>query len=60
MLQRQVRALHLEDHVVFYDRYVDLPELLEYLGACDIYVTPYQAQEQIVKRRLAGPVAPPG
>ena len=36
MLQRQVRALHLEDHVLFYDRYVDLPELLEYLGACAI------------------------
>jgi len=52
-LQRQVRALHLEDHVVFYDRYVDLPELLEYLGACDIYVTPYQAQEQIVSGTLA-------
>jgi len=52
-LQGQVRVLHLEDHVVFYDRYVERQELLEFLGACDIYVTPYQAQEQIVSGTLA-------
>jgi glycosyltransferase involved in cell wall biosynthesis len=52
-LQRQVRALHLEDHVLFYDRYVERHELLEFLGACDIYVTPYQAHEQIVSGTLA-------
>ena len=52
-LQRQVHALHLEDYVLFYDRYVERHELLEFLGACDIYVTPYQAQAQIVSGTLA-------
>jgi glycosyltransferase involved in cell wall biosynthesis len=52
-LQRRVRVLGLEDHVIFYDRYVTTGELLEFIGACDIYVTPYQAKEQIVSGTLA-------
>lgn len=52
-LQRRVRELKLEDHVIFYDRYVELSELLEFIGACDIYVTPYQSREQIVSGTLA-------
>jgi hypothetical protein len=45
--------LGLENHVVFHDRYVELSELLEFIGACDIYVTPYQSKEQIVSGTLA-------
>lgn len=52
-LQRRVRELKLEDHVIFYDRYVEQGELLEFISACDIYVTPYQAKEQIVSGTLA-------
>lgn len=52
-LRRRVRELGLEDHVMFYDRYVDLAELLEFIGACDIYVTPYKAMDQIVSGTLA-------
>jgi glycosyltransferase involved in cell wall biosynthesis len=52
-LQRRVRALNLEDYVIFYNRYVDLSELCEFIGACDIYVTPYQSKEQIVSGTLA-------
>jgi glycosyltransferase involved in cell wall biosynthesis len=52
-LQRRARELKLEDHVIFYDRYVTAGELLEFIGACDIYVTPYQSREQIVSGTLA-------
>ena len=52
-LQRRVRSLGLEDHVIFYDRYVELSELLEFIGASDIYITPYQSRDQIVSGTLA-------
>jgi glycosyltransferase involved in cell wall biosynthesis len=52
-LQRRVRELGLEDNVIFYDRYVDFQELCEFIGACDIYVTPYQSKDQIVSGTLA-------
>lgn len=52
-LRRRVRELGLEEHVMFHDRYVELAELLEFLGACDIYVTPYKAMDQIVSGTLA-------
>ncbi len=56
-LQRRVRELRLEDHVIFHDRYVEQDELLEFIGACDIYVTPYRSREQIVSGTLAYAVA---
>ncbi|PYP82969.1 MAG: glycosyl transferase family 1 [Blastocatellia bacterium AA13] len=52
-LHRRVRELGLTEHVIFYDRYVALDALLEFIGACDIYVTPYQSKEQIVSGTLA-------
>ncbi len=52
-LGRRVRTLGLENHVIFYDRYVDFNELCEFIGACDIYVTPYQSKDQIVSGTLA-------
>jgi glycosyltransferase involved in cell wall biosynthesis len=52
-LQRRVRELGLEDHVIFHDRYVALSELIEFIGACDIYVTPYQSKEQMTSGTLA-------
>lgn len=52
-LQSRVRALGLEDHVVFHDQFVELEELLEFIGACDIYVSPYKSKEQIVSGTLA-------
>ncbi|NWG14705.1 MAG: glycosyltransferase, partial [Acidobacteria bacterium] len=52
-LQRLVRDLKLEEHVIFYDRYVEFDELLELIGACDVYVTPYRSREQIVSGTLA-------
>lgn len=52
-LQRLARTLGVEDHVVFYDRFVDLGELLAFIGAADVYVTPYVNREQIVSGTLA-------
>jgi hypothetical protein len=52
-LQRLVRDLDVGDHVIFHERYVELTELCEFLGAADVYVTPYLNEEQIVSGTLA-------
>lgn len=52
-LERRVRELGLDDNVIFYDRYVSSSELTKFIGACDIYVTPYQSRDQIVSGTLA-------
>ncbi|NOZ86859.1 MAG: glycosyltransferase [Deltaproteobacteria bacterium] len=46
-LQRRVRELGLEKHVLFQPRFMEVEEILEYLGATDIFVTPYLEKEQI-------------
>jgi glycosyltransferase involved in cell wall biosynthesis len=52
-LQQRVRDLNLDQHVVFQNRFVELSELCEYLGAADMYVTPYLQAQQIVSGTLA-------
>jgi glycosyltransferase involved in cell wall biosynthesis len=52
-LQRTVRKLGLERNVLFYPEFVELSELLEYLGASDIFVTPYLYMEQITSGALS-------
>ncbi|MCK4389789.1 MAG: glycosyltransferase family 4 protein [Desulfobacterales bacterium] len=52
-LQRRARDLGVERHVIFHNRFVDLKELCEFIGAADIYVTPYLNKEQIVSGSLA-------
>jgi glycosyltransferase involved in cell wall biosynthesis len=52
-LQRRIRELGLENHVLFHPRFVELDELLEYLGATDIFVTPYLYMQQITSGALA-------
>lgn len=52
-LKRTARDLGVEDNVVFYDRFLSLEELCEFLAACDIYVTPYLDPRQIVSGTLA-------
>jgi glycosyltransferase involved in cell wall biosynthesis len=52
-LQRRVRDLGMEDHVLFHPRFVELDELLEYLGAADICVSPYLNLEQITSGALS-------
>jgi glycosyltransferase involved in cell wall biosynthesis len=52
-LQRMVRELGLERNVVFHNRFVDSEELFAFLGAADVYVTPYLNKEQLTSGTLA-------
>jgi len=52
-LQRLARELGVERHVIFHNRFVRLEELMEFIGAADIYLTPYLNPEQIVSGTLA-------
>ena len=53
MLERLAREIGVADNVIFYNRFVSLPELLEFIGAADIYITPYLNPAQIVSGALA-------
>ncbi|RMG47116.1 MAG: glycosyltransferase [Acidobacteria bacterium] len=52
-LQRLARARGVERNVVFHNRFVSLDELIEFIGAADIYITPYLNREQIVSGTLS-------
>jgi len=52
-LKRKARELGVEENVVFYDRFVTLEELTQFLASCDIYVSPYLDKDQIVSGTLA-------
>ncbi|HPO85276.1 MAG TPA: glycosyltransferase family 4 protein [Candidatus Hydrogenedentes bacterium] len=52
-LERQVRRLGMEEHVMFVNRYVTTQELCEFIGAADIYLTPYLNEAQITSGTLA-------
>ncbi|MGD8414037.1 MAG: glycosyltransferase family 4 protein [Candidatus Latescibacterota bacterium] len=52
-LQRRVRELGMEEHVLFHPRFVELDELLEYIGATDIFIAPYLNLDQITSGALS-------
>jgi glycosyltransferase involved in cell wall biosynthesis len=52
-LQRLARDLGVESHVIFYNRFVSLEELIQFISAADIYVTPYLSAAQITSGTLA-------
>jgi glycosyltransferase involved in cell wall biosynthesis len=52
-LRRLARDLGVEAQVVFHNRFVEHQELMEFLGAADIYISPYQNEAQITSGTLA-------
>ncbi|HET9473898.1 MAG TPA: glycosyltransferase family 4 protein [Steroidobacteraceae bacterium] len=52
-LVARVRARGVEKHVVFLDRFVDEPTLLDFISMCDVYVTPYLNESQMTSGTLA-------
>ncbi|RFU95721.1 glycosyltransferase [Sphaerochaeta halotolerans] len=52
-LQRKARDLGVSNNILFDDRFVSLPELLEFMGAADVYISPYLNKEQITSGTLA-------
>ena len=52
-LQWLAQEKGVEGQVIFYNRFVSLQELVEFIGATDIYITPYLNPAQIVSGTLA-------
>jgi glycosyltransferase involved in cell wall biosynthesis len=52
-LKQLATDLGVANNVRFYNQFVELDDLLEYLGATDIYVTPYLNEAQITSGTLS-------
>jgi glycosyltransferase involved in cell wall biosynthesis len=52
-LERLAEDLGVKASVIFYNRFVELEELQEFIGAADIYITPYLNEAQIVSGTLS-------
>jgi glycosyltransferase involved in cell wall biosynthesis len=52
-LERLAKRNKIQKNVIFYNRFVEIDELKEFIGATDLYVTPYLNEEQITSGALA-------
>ena len=52
-LQNLAKELGVEANVIFHNRFVSPQELVELIGAADIYITPYKHKSQVVSGTLA-------
>lgn len=52
-LQQLATDLGVDAHVMFHNRFVELTQLCEFLGAADLYITPYLNEAQIVSGTLS-------
>ena len=52
-LESIVKKNKIENHVIFHNRFVELKELTEFIGAADLYITPYLDEAQITSGTLA-------
>ena len=52
-LARLAKDLGVQRHVVFFNRFVAPEELMRFIGAADIYLTPYLTESQITSGTLA-------
>jgi glycosyltransferase involved in cell wall biosynthesis len=55
--REELQALAIEcgvsSHVIFNNRFVSTEEMIEHVGAADIYITPYRQEAQVVSGTLA-------
>jgi glycosyltransferase involved in cell wall biosynthesis len=52
-LQDLAKDIGVESSVIFHDRFVTPEEMVEFIGAADIYITPYRHEAQVVSGTLA-------
>ncbi len=52
-LEILARKNKIEKNVIFYNQFVDLENLKEFIGAADLYITPYLNEAQITSGTLA-------
>lgn len=52
-LQRRAKELGVANNIEFVNKFLELEELVEFLGAADVYVTPYLNEAQITSGTLA-------
>ena len=52
-LTTRVKELGIQDHVVFFNQFVDQSTLLDFISMCDVYVTPYLNEAQMTSGTLA-------
>ncbi len=52
-LESLARRNKVEKNVIFYNRFVELENLKEFIGAADLYITPYLNEAQITSGTLA-------
>jgi glycosyl transferase family 1 len=52
-LEQLAKRLGVSGQVLFNDRFVSAEELIEHVGAADIYITPYRQEAQVVSGTLA-------
>ena len=52
-LERLAEDRGVKEHIIFYNRFLELEELQEFIGATDIYLTPYLEESQITSGTLA-------
>jgi glycosyltransferase involved in cell wall biosynthesis len=52
-LQELAKEVGVESNVFFHNRFVSPEEMVEFIGAADIYITPYRHEAQVVSGTLA-------
>ncbi|MGA2964740.1 MAG: glycosyltransferase family 4 protein [Terriglobales bacterium] len=52
-LQALAKKVGVESQVIFFDRFATPEEMAAFIGAADIYITPYRYEEQVVSGTLA-------
>jgi glycosyltransferase involved in cell wall biosynthesis len=52
-LQDLAKEMGVESHVLFHNQFVSPGEMVEFIGAADIYITPYRYEAQVVSGTLA-------